>query len=62
MGEASPCVDKEELLSALPKYVFSQYGSNLTKDGDIFPLVEKIMASTTAPATTTEEESANESE
>jgi hypothetical protein len=45
-GEASPCVDKEKLLSVLPKSVLSQYGSNLTKDGDIFPLVAKILAST----------------
>jgi hypothetical protein len=62
MWQSSPCADKEELLSALSKTVFSQYGSNLTKDDDIFPLVVKIVAWASLPSTHTEEESANESD
>jgi hypothetical protein len=50
------------LLTALPKTVFSQYGSNLTKDGDFFPMVAQIIASASLPCTHTEEDSANESE
>ncbi|KAK1647115.1 hypothetical protein QYE76_064920 [Lolium multiflorum] len=62
LGEGSPRAASEELLSALPVSVLSQYGSNLTKDGYIFPLVAKLMATPAAPAVVSEEESSEDSE
>ncbi|KAK1608743.1 hypothetical protein QYE76_032416 [Lolium multiflorum] len=58
----SPCTDKELPLTTLPKTVFSQYGSNLTKDGDIFPMVAQIVASASMPSSNLEEESTMDSE
>jgi hypothetical protein len=46
----------------LPKIVFSQYGSNLTKDCDIFPMVAQIVASASMPTSNIEEESTLDSE
>jgi hypothetical protein len=57
-----PCADEVEVLTSLPKMVVSQYDSNLTKDGDIFPLVAQFVASASLPIAHTEEDSANESE
>jgi hypothetical protein len=62
LGRISPCTDKEMMLTTLPKTVFSQYGLNLTKDGDIFPMVAQIVASASFPCTNTKEESTHESE
>jgi hypothetical protein len=58
----SPCAEKDLPLTTLPKTVFSQYGSNLTKDGDIFPLVAQIVASASLPSSNPEEESIVDSE
>ncbi|KAK1599880.1 hypothetical protein QYE76_018482 [Lolium multiflorum] len=58
----SPCTDKELPLTSLPKTVFSQYGSNLTKDGDIFPIVAQIVASASLPTSNPEEELTLDSE